>query len=188
MNKKQSQSGSAHLIIIIVLAVALLGSLGYVFYLNFMQPKSTPAPTPAVVVTPAPTPAVTDSYAGYLVIDDWNIKLKLPDGISAGTTVEYQKVSGNGSFGDYYVLTTNKYRELGCPLNQYRLYRSDSALQDSSMSFAKLPIIDSMHFYYSGPQVPCVDGEYAKSHPETVAIESEYARVIPAAIETISKK
>lgn len=40
MNKKQYQSGNAHLIIIIILALALIGSLGALFWLNFMQPKN----------------------------------------------------------------------------------------------------------------------------------------------------
>ena len=41
MNKhKQRQLGFAHLVIIIILAVALLGTLGFVFWQNFMQPKS----------------------------------------------------------------------------------------------------------------------------------------------------
>lgn len=38
MNKK-TQSGFVHLIIIIVLAVALIGALGFVYWQNFMQPK-----------------------------------------------------------------------------------------------------------------------------------------------------
>ncbi|MEI6054338.1 MAG: hypothetical protein WCQ49_03155 [Candidatus Saccharibacteria bacterium] len=38
MNKK-SQSGSAHLIIIVILIISLLGALGFVFWQNFMQPK-----------------------------------------------------------------------------------------------------------------------------------------------------
>lgn len=39
MKKQNIQSGSAHLIIIIVLALALIGALGFVFWQNFMQPK-----------------------------------------------------------------------------------------------------------------------------------------------------
>lgn len=35
MNKKQSQSGNAHIVIIIVLVIGLLGALGYIFYQNF---------------------------------------------------------------------------------------------------------------------------------------------------------
>ena len=39
MKKQKSQSGSMRLIIIIVLVVALLGVLGFVYWLNFMQQK-----------------------------------------------------------------------------------------------------------------------------------------------------
>lgn len=40
MNKQKTQSGSAHLIIIIVLAIVLIGVLGYVYWKNFLQIKS----------------------------------------------------------------------------------------------------------------------------------------------------
>lgn len=40
VNKRKSQSGFAHLAIIIVLVVALLGALGYIYWQNFMQPKT----------------------------------------------------------------------------------------------------------------------------------------------------
>lgn len=40
MNKRSNQSGFAHLVIItVILAVALVGTLGFVFWQNFMQPK-----------------------------------------------------------------------------------------------------------------------------------------------------
>ena len=41
MNKDKTQSGSAHLIIILILGLALLGSLGFVFYQNFIQNKDS---------------------------------------------------------------------------------------------------------------------------------------------------
>lgn len=47
MNKNKSQLGSIHLAITIVLLVALLGALGFVFYQNFVLSK-TSNPTPAV--------------------------------------------------------------------------------------------------------------------------------------------
>ena len=40
MNKQKSQSGFAHLAIIIILIVALLGTLGFVYWQNYMQPKN----------------------------------------------------------------------------------------------------------------------------------------------------
>lgn len=41
MNKNKPQSGNVYLIIIVSLAVILLGSLGFIFYQNFMQTKTT---------------------------------------------------------------------------------------------------------------------------------------------------
>jgi len=40
MKNKNNQTGSAHLIIIITLVIALLGSLGFVFWQNFVQDKT----------------------------------------------------------------------------------------------------------------------------------------------------
>jgi Tfp pilus assembly protein PilE len=45
---KKSQTGSAHVVIIIILVVAVLGLLGFVFWQNFIQKKDT---TPAVTTT-----------------------------------------------------------------------------------------------------------------------------------------
>lgn len=52
MNKKQFQRGSSHLILIIVLVIVILGGLGYVYWLNYMQPKVT-SDTNAAVIVPA---------------------------------------------------------------------------------------------------------------------------------------
>jgi len=41
MKKSGSQSGSAHLIIIILIVLVVLGGLGYVVYRNFIAPKTT---------------------------------------------------------------------------------------------------------------------------------------------------
>lgn len=40
MNK---QSGSAHVVIIVVLVIAIIGALGFVFWQNFLQPNTEPA-------------------------------------------------------------------------------------------------------------------------------------------------
>ena len=98
MNKKQSQSGSAHLVIIIVLVVALLGALGYIFYLNFMQPKATPTvaetPAPVVVAQTLPTAETvenikaaissgnTAALSGYMA--DTVAVICIPCGFTAG--------------------------------------------------------------------------------------------------------
>lgn len=53
MKKKQSQLGSAHLITIIILVVALLGALGYIYWQNFMQSKTSTSNNTTTTVTSA---------------------------------------------------------------------------------------------------------------------------------------
>ena len=73
MNKQKSQSGFAHLAIIIVLIVALLGTLGFVYWQNFMQTKTsnTAQKTPTenkdsnVIAPVTKTPAVADPMADW---------------------------------------------------------------------------------------------------------------------------
>jgi len=55
VKKQNIQSGSAHLIIIIILALALIGALGFVFWQNFMQPKVNKSQDSSLIKT------VTDS-------------------------------------------------------------------------------------------------------------------------------
>lgn len=45
MNTRRDQSGSVHLIIIAILSLALIGTLGFVFYQNFIQNKTNTAKT-----------------------------------------------------------------------------------------------------------------------------------------------
>lgn len=47
MNKQKSQSGFAHLAIVIILAVALVGTLGFVYWQNFIQKDTVVSKTPA---------------------------------------------------------------------------------------------------------------------------------------------
>lgn len=71
VNNNRLQSGSAHLIIIVMLSMALLGSLGFVFYQNFIQNKDTvitdtpktneQAPSQLQVTTVSKTPIVEPS-------------------------------------------------------------------------------------------------------------------------------
>jgi len=148
VNKKQSQSGSSHLVIIIVLVVALLGALGYVFYLNFMQPKSTPAPTPAVAVVSTPT----ETNAGYLVLDDWDVKFKLLADLGSNE-ITYQRVED--SYGqDMYQFSTERASALGGDCNNLvRILRSVSSTADGP----EIPVakIGSYYYFVSGRQSAC---------------------------------
>jgi len=83
---KQKQSGFSHMIIIVViLSVAIMGTLGYVFWQNFLRPKTSDAQISTVTSTK--TPKKTDTTTSVAKIDstaDWNnysrngITLKYP--------------------------------------------------------------------------------------------------------------
>lgn len=70
--KKNLQKGSAHLIVVLVLVFALIGSLGFVFYQNFFQskddlskPDMTTQTTPAVLPEKVVNEFVS-SYVSYI--------------------------------------------------------------------------------------------------------------------------
>jgi hypothetical protein len=65
--KKSKQTGSAHIVIVIVLVLALLGALGFVFWQNFVN---KPATQGAVTSSTSQT-ALNDKT---LLISEWGVK------------------------------------------------------------------------------------------------------------------
>ena len=66
MKKLNNQTGSAHVIIIIILIAAVLGLLGFVFWQNFAKPKDNAASSAATSTTVKTTAPITDPYATWL--------------------------------------------------------------------------------------------------------------------------
>jgi nitrate reductase NapE component len=92
--KQQKQSGFAHLAIIIVLIVALLGALGFVYWQNFMQLKIE-TPIPAIGDTPT-------SNLKTMSISEWGIK-----GTYTNTeTLQYNMISNDNQL----IFTSNDTR------------------------------------------------------------------------------
>ena len=70
--KKQSQDGSAHLILVIVLVIALIGSLGFIFWQNYTQKQDMTA-SPTEITTPTeitPAPVVAETLPTTQTIAD----------------------------------------------------------------------------------------------------------------------
>lgn len=74
MNKKQSQSGSAHFIIIFILVIALLGALGFVFWQNFIQTKTTENKTSSTSTSSTESSNEVVDNTKYFSIAQWDIK------------------------------------------------------------------------------------------------------------------
>ena len=165
VNKKQSQSGSAHLVVIVVLVVALLGALGYVFYLNFMQPKVADVPVlnipktndgPTVVV-PAETidnnvSAVAQS--SFITLEDWGIKFNMPTRLAENNKITYQK---KGSASDeYYSFSTTQYSALGANCSEiWRLSRSQKEIPLVPGAPLSAGHVGNYYYGINGPQAAC---------------------------------
>lgn len=78
MNKQKSQQGSAHIIVIVILVIALLGTLGFVFWQNYV--KVDDSGKVSLVDNEKTTNEESDSGKAavdnneYLSISEWGIK------------------------------------------------------------------------------------------------------------------
>lgn len=160
MDKKQS--GSAHLVITIILAVALIGTLGFVYWQNFMQPKDSNKSvsvskdaTDNDEVTTKSEEAV-ETYDGYLVFDGWDIKSKLPSNLGTNKIV-YQKVAGDNT-GNYYDVSTERVSALGSDCAMlFRIMRSEEPFAAGVGAPTVIGKIGSYYYGLQGPQSLCTD-------------------------------
>jgi len=182
VNKKQSQSGSAHLVIIIVLVIALLGALGYVFYINFMQPKSTPAPTPEVAVVSTPTPTPTETNAGYLVLDDWDVKFKLPTNLGSNVITNQKATDANGE--DYYKFSTERVSALGGDCTSLsKLYRMTELIAPDASPPILVGKFGGYYYYARNSQAICAEDKNIDGN-----IQFEDIHMLKAFLNTIEPK
>ena len=85
--KNIHQRGNAAVIIIIVAAIAVLATLGFVLWHNATKAKTN---TDIPSVTEQQDPATTTPTPTYIQLADWNIKMKVPDGL-AESDIKYEK-------------------------------------------------------------------------------------------------
>jgi hypothetical protein len=115
MNNSRTQ-GSAIIVIIFTLAIALIGALGFVFWQNTIQSKNAAQPaekaTSNNTLKQSEEKTVGGLNEGYLVLDDWGVKFKLPK--ESGEVLVYKKTVSNqyGTF-ESYELTTKRVEGLG---------------------------------------------------------------------------
>jgi len=193
VKNKKTQVGSAHLIVVLVLVLALIGSLGFIFWQNFMQQKTND--DKAVVVTPEvsktddATPAVP-SNDGYLVLEDWGVKYKLPSDLG-NNTIKYYKVSDNPSVTDGYYFSTSRVEGLGAgclPTDQYygALAMTTRSTMDNNNDVsgpsAKTKIGDYYYFYWH-PQAACTSG----SDRSIIDIEMQDSDMIQTMLKSVEK-
>jgi cytoskeletal protein RodZ len=179
MNKKQS--GFSHMmIIVVVLAVVLIGALGFIFWQNFIQNKSDNAKKEdtskvstkqSETTTTNNTANITDKNKGYLVLSDWGVRFKLPSDLGSRQITYYKGVPGytdSGKYvtGDGYSFSTNDVEALGenCAYNasDYWMplasvtrytspYNQGSAVEGPTL----IKKLGNYYYYTRGPQALC---------------------------------
>lgn len=142
MNKRNSQSGGAHLFIIIVLTIALIGLLGFVIWNNFISPKKTVVEkvTPVATVKKETTPiSPTNSWKTYANEVIGIASFKYPsDWVAAETYDNNQgavlKSPDFASEKDYYKI--NKGSIVSVVVGQTDYSNTDESLTADAMSIA----------------------------------------------------
>ena len=108
---KDSQRGSAHVIIIAILVFALIGALGFIFWSNFLQPKSDSGSFVKTDASPSPSAsAMPKTDDNTIVLSDWKVKLTIPESLKS-TSVKYSKETRHGKTD--YEFTTSRIEALG---------------------------------------------------------------------------
>lgn len=177
--KRTYQQGSAHVVIIVVLVVALLGALGYIFYNNFIAKKADVSKKDSgnsgVVETPKQEPS-KDSNEGYVVLEDWGVRFKP----TSTTKISWAKSGGS------YAFTTDAWKNLtGACNTEIKVFRTP----DKDNTPASPPIalndeqkIGDYYYYYLQPHDACF-----KTGEGDSAAWSEQARSVTDFIKTIEQ-
>lgn len=115
---KHNQNGSAHVIAVSLLTVALLGALGWIFWQNFLQPKpeQQSAKNTGSSQQVSPSPKI---QADTLALSEWKVRFTITGELKQAG-IEAQKETGpttleDGSEGTYthYYVTTSRQRAFG---------------------------------------------------------------------------
>ncbi len=179
VNKLTKQSGFAHIIVLtVILAVALIGTLGFVFWQNVMMPKTNVSDGKVVdnvkklddkskvVNTNSGLDEAASSTKGYLVLDDWGVKFKLPTRLG-DNEVTYFKGSSYRS-EDSYTFSTKKVQNLGgsCAKSDVGLvvlFRSTTTIGSDNL-YPNGPVkpsskVGSFNYYIDPAQMACDEGK-----------------------------
>ena len=112
MKNLKTQSGFAHLVIVVIVALLLVGGVGYVVYQN-LNPKPIETTENSVQdkdQTSKDDTETAENNDGYLVLSDWGVKFKVPSD-TGDRTINYYK--GIATKGDSYLFTTSEVENLG---------------------------------------------------------------------------
>jgi hypothetical protein len=170
---RSKQQGSILLIALSAAVIAIIGTIGFIFWANATSPKDTTQDSKVVSTNKQTTNTeeTKKSNDGYLVLEDWKIKFKLPE--NASDIRFYKKTAAPNTKGveEYYEFTTKRVEELGeqCvePNDKGAVIRlaaidrteiKQEQLANAAAVDNNKPLGD-YYYYVSGGQANCSDAE-----------------------------
>lgn len=162
---RKTEQGSAHVVIISVLVVALIGAIGFIFWQNVLQPKSlddstnksTDSSKSSSKSDKKTTPS--DPNKGYVVLDDWGVRFK-----EINSAVSWSKTSVNSynkSNANTYYFTTDAWKSLPDACNTeialIRTTEKDTTMASPPIALNNGEKIGNYYYYYLSPQDACGD-------------------------------
>jgi hypothetical protein len=157
--KQKNKSGFAPIIVVILLAVALVAALGFIFYQNMNKKDDKVANTTSTTSTQSSITSTTKAdFTGYLVLDDWGVKFKIPIELQS-TTINKYKLDGH-----YYFTTSRSETVEGCKndgtvnpmLRSLSRYENEQKT-DGESNGGLISKLGSYYYYSTPPQAPCWD-------------------------------
>jgi hypothetical protein len=167
-NKKTNQ-GFAHLmIVVIILAIGLVGAIGYIVYLNINHNKtsssvnsSNSSSTSNDSSTNSGSNTTNSSSTKYLTINngsDWDVKFQIPEN---ATDEEISFSQGNGNYNGYGFSTT-RIRAIGDCANYAGvggfIYKTIGPDNTSWKNGDLITNFDGNYYYYTAPITECAAG------------------------------
>lgn len=162
---KKSESGSVHIAVIGALVVGLIGALGFIFWQNVLQPKSTDNDTVASTLTTEKESssstkdkeAATNPNEGYVVLDDWGVRFK-----EISSAVAWSKTSVNSynkTSSNTYYFTTDAWKNLPTACNTeiplVRMAEKSTVMTSPPTPLNNEEKIGDYYYYYLSPQDAC---------------------------------
>ena len=193
INKTLSQKGSAHVIVIVILVIALLSTLGFVFWQNFMNKDTTRTNnTTAKIEVKQKDAASEDAQkSDQLILNDWGVKFTISPSLLTSTTVKYRAIGI-----DTYAFTTSRIEDLGgeCAKPPFgdtvtltRFAEKPIAVPDGEL-LNEIPI-NNYYYVLSGPISSCSSLNSSQQPTSQVnPIETNDRDALKATIKTLSAK
>lgn len=190
IKNSSKRTGSAHLIIITIIVLVILGALGFVFWKNInTSTNKSKSSTDKVAQTEQ------DTTPDYITLSDWGVTFKVSDELKS-TQVTYTK--NQSADGSSYAFTTKRIHDLGgsCTIQPFgdtqiltRFTEKPVATPDGEL--LNDPAIDGYYYVLSAPVAPCsiVDKNGALQQSAKVSSTEENDRnALKATLESIQSK